>query len=182
MMTDLTRLKSIGKGAVIGEYVKIVNPEMVEIGDHSRIDDFTIILGGQGIQIGRYVHIASFCSVIGGGSLYMEDFAGLAAGCRLLTATDDFSGAAMTNPCVPKEYLSPIRGRIAIRRHAVIATNAVVFPNVEIGAGAVVGASSVVNRNVREWTINVGNPVRAVAERRRDIILSMERSLEAAHE
>jgi hypothetical protein len=36
-------LKSCGQGVIIHYLPKIVKPEMIEIGDHSRMDDFTFI-------------------------------------------------------------------------------------------------------------------------------------------
>ena len=61
------RLKKCGQEVKIYPLVKIVKPEVIEIGDYSMIDDFTFIYGGKGIKIGRYVHIASFASIISAG-------------------------------------------------------------------------------------------------------------------
>lgn len=36
-------LKSCGQGVIVHSLAKIVKPEMIEIGDHSRMDDFTFI-------------------------------------------------------------------------------------------------------------------------------------------
>ena len=182
MMTDISRLKYIGREVIIGEYVKIVNPEVVEINDHSRIDDFTLIMGGEGIYIGKYVHISSFCSVVGGEKLWMYDFSGLSAGCRLITGTDDYSGKSMTNPCVPREYLNPTQGHITIHKHAIIGTNGIILSNVEIGEGAAIGAGSLVWHNVKEWTINMGNPLKTISQRERNTILEMEASLGEKYE
>jgi len=67
MLSDISKLKKIGKNVEIGNFVKIIHPEKIEIDDFARVDDFTIIVGGSGIKIGKFVHISSYCSVIGGG-------------------------------------------------------------------------------------------------------------------
>ena len=48
-----------GEDVEIYPLAKIIKPNVVEIGEHSKVDDFTFIYGGSGIKIGRYVHIAS---------------------------------------------------------------------------------------------------------------------------
>src|ERR1035437_9482619 len=87
MLTDLCRLKALGKDVKVFPLAKIVNPEVVEIGDGTQIDDFIFIYGGQGVKIGRLNHFASFTSVIGGGELVTEDYVGIATGCRLIPGT-----------------------------------------------------------------------------------------------
>jgi galactoside O-acetyltransferase len=178
MLFDIKQLKRIGKNVTIGEMVKIVNPDKIEIDDYARIDDFSLIVGGKGIKIGKFVHIASYTSVIGGGELIMEDFSGTAAGVRLITGSDEYTGKCLTNPTTPIKYRTHAStGKIHIKKHAVLATNAIIYPNVEIGEGAIVGAASVVNLSLEPWGIYMGYPARKIRPRDSETILRMEKEL-----
>jgi acetyltransferase-like isoleucine patch superfamily enzyme len=178
MLFDISKLKKIGKNVTIGEMVKIINPENIEIDDYSRIDDFSIIVGGKGIKIGKFVHIASYTSVIGGGELIMEDFSGTAAGVRIITGSDDYSGKCLTNPTTPIKYRPyATTGKVHLKRHAVVATNVIVYPNVVIGEGSIVGAGSVVNLSLDAWGIYMGYPARKISNRPNEEIYRMEKEL-----
>lgn len=177
-LQDLSKIKKIGKNVVIGDFVKIVNPEKIEIDDFSRIDDFSILVGGKGLKIGKFVHIASYCSVIGGGEFIMEDFSGLSAGVRIITGSDDYTGKCLTNPTVPLKYRThAMTGAITIGKHAIIGTNSIIFPNIVIGEGAAVGAISLVNKDVDPWGIYVGCPAKKIKVRAHEQILKMEKEL-----
>ena len=178
MLFDIKQLKYIGKNVTIGEMVKIVNPDKVEIDDYSRIDDFSIIVGGKGIRFGKFVHIASYTSVIGGGELIMEDFSGTAAGVRFITGSDEYTGKCLTNPTTPIKYRpNASTGKIIVRKHAVLTTNVIVYPNVEIGEGSIVGAASVVNLSLEPWGIYMGYPARKIKARESEDIYRMEKEL-----
>lgn len=177
MLTDMAALKSCGTDVRIFETVKIVYPERVDIGHHVIIDDFVLIIPGEAGRIGNYVHIASFTSITGGGVFILEDFSAIATGTRLLTGTDDFVGAALTNPTAPMEYRNVTRSVVRLQKHALVGANAVVLPGVTIGEGATVGAGSVVTRDLEPWTVNVGVPARPVRKRPREEILRLEQEL-----
>ena len=161
------RLKSYGEGVVIYPLAKIVNPQMIEIGDYSMIDDFTFTNGGIGIKIGRYVHIACFASIIGGGELIVGDYAVIGYGARIVTGTDTYHGGKRMSTALPQEQRNVTLGRIIIERDVFIATNVVVHPNVIIGEGAIIGSNSLVLKDVEPWSINVGSPCRKIGERPR---------------
>jgi len=160
-------LKRCGEGVKIYPLAKIVKPEMIEIGDHSRIDDFTFINGGKGIRIGRYVHIASFTSIIGGGELVIGDYAAVSCGSRIITGTDTYEGGKRMSAALPPEQRSVLLGKVIIENDAFIGTNVVVHPNMSIGEGAVIGSNSLVLKDVEPWSINVGTPCRKIGERPR---------------
>ena len=159
------KLKKCGKGVVIYPQAKIVSPEVVEIGDHTKIDDFVFINGGKGIKIGRYVHVASFVSIIGGGELIVEDYCAIAAGSRIITGTDRFKGGKRMSSSLPLSQRNVLISKIVLKKDSFLGTNVVVHPNVIIGEGAVVGSNSLVINNLKPWTINMGNPCRPVRKR-----------------
>jgi acetyltransferase-like isoleucine patch superfamily enzyme len=178
MLFDVKKLKKLGKNVMIGELVKIINPEMVEIDDNSRIEDFSLIVGGNGVRLGKFVHIASFCSVIGSGEFIMEDFSAISAGCRIITGTDDYTGKCVTNPCTPIRYRThAMKGKVVIGKHAALATSTIVYPNITIGEGAATGAGSIININLDPWGIYLGSPPRKCKDRESEVILRMEREI-----
>jgi galactoside O-acetyltransferase len=165
------------KDPIIFEFAKIVKKENFSIGLNSQIDDFTFINAGERTKIGRFVHIASFCSVVGGGELEMEDFVGLSAGCRIITGSDNFYGEALTNPTVPPKFTLVDKGKVYIKRHAILGTNVIVFPNVTIGEGAALGAGCIVRKNVEPWGIYVGADCRRIKSRPKEKIERLEAEL-----
>jgi galactoside O-acetyltransferase len=170
-------MAACGEDVTIYEWVRVLEPGRIEIGDHVIVDDFVFLDGGGGLRIGCHVHIASFVSIVGGGACELGDFAGLAAGCRLITGTDLMDGSGLTGPTIRGPQRAVHRGRIRIGAHAVVGTNAVVHTDVEIGEGAIVGSGSVVTRDLPPWTISIGAPARPVKERPRERILELEREV-----
>ena len=157
--------KKEGKNVKIFDYVKIVKPEVIEIGDFSEIDDFSFIYGGKGIKIGRYVHISRFVSIIGGGELFLGDYSVLADGARILTGTDTYHGGARMSTCLPLEQRNVEVSFVKIEKDAFVGTNSVIHPGVTIEEGAIIGSNSLVLKNVKPWTINVGSPCKIIGYR-----------------
>lgn len=57
-------------------------------------------------------------------------------------------------------------GDIVIGEEAFIGAKALVLPGVTVGQGAVLGAAAVASKDLEPWTIYVGNPSRAIRERK----------------
>lgn len=157
--------KFVGEGVKIYPTAKIIQPEVIEIGDHSMVDDFTFIYGGKGIVIGRYVHIATFVSIIGGGELEVGDYADIAAGARILTGTDTYYEGARMSTALPEEQKNVLRSKVTIGKDAFVGTNAVVHPGVTIGEGAIIGSCSLVLEDCEPWTIYAGIPCKPIGKR-----------------
>ncbi len=170
--------KACGEHVKIYPTAKLVGHQHMELGSNIIVDDFTLVMAAAEMKIGSFVHIGAFSSIMGGGRLMMEDFSGISAGVRLWTGNDDYSGTALANPTVPEEYRSVSRSFIEIGRFCIVGSNSVVLPGVKIGEGAVVGANSLVKEDLEPWTINVGNPTRAVKLRRKEGILARALELE----
>ncbi|WOH38971.1 acyltransferase [Thalassotalea fonticola] len=163
--------------AQIYDLAKIINAQNLFVDDYSQIDDFVFLNAGEQTKIGKFVHIASFCSVIGGGKFVMKDFSGLSAGCRIITGSDDFLGGGLTNPTVPENYTNVSSSEIIIEKHAILGTNVTVFPGVTIGEGAAVGAGCVVRKDLKPWTVYVGESCKPIKKRRKDLIQKLEKEL-----
>lgn len=163
-------LKGYGEDVRIGRHAVLYSPEKLCLGSHVRIDDFTVISGN--VTLGDYIHISQFCGLYGGDEgIVMEDFSGLSSKCSVYAASDDYSGASMTNPTVPAVYKpGSISGPVRICRHAIIGCNSVVLPGVTVGEGTAVGTLSLCNKSTQEWSIYVGIPARKQRDRKRDIL------------
>lgn len=142
----------------------------ISIGDHTRIDPFCVLSARGGIEIGRHVHLAAHCTLAGNASIRIADFAGISHGVRLLSSSDDFSGAWLTGPTVPKDRTSPVHAAIHIGRHAILGAGTVVLPGVEVHEGAAVGALSLVRETLGPWIIHAGIPARPIRERKRELL------------
>ncbi|MCG9694537.1 acyltransferase [Vibrio sp. Isolate22] len=156
---------------------KIVGKDNFILGEKSQIDDFCFINSGVKTEIGRNVHIASFTTIVGGGECVIGDFAGLSAGCRVITASDDFSGPYLTNPTVHSDFTNVKSSKVEIGRHAIIGTNSVIFPGVTIGEGCAVGACAVIRKNLKAWTVYavIDGKLKELKKRDMEAVLEAER-------
>jgi galactoside O-acetyltransferase len=176
---DKTRLKELGLAACgddvrISERAVIYNPGSIRVGDNVRIDDFCIMTAGVGgITLGCHIHIAPFCLLVGAGAIAMKDFSGLSSRVSIYSSTDDYSGAALTNPTVAEEFKNVRTAPVAIGAHAIVGSGAVLLPGAELSTGVAVGALSLVSGHCRAFGIYAGTPARFVKERSREL-LSLE--------
>lgn len=139
------------------EYTKIIGIENIDFGKYIIIDDFVLIYAKEKITIGNHVHIASFSSITGGNRLSIGNYAAISQGCRILTATDDFTSGGFGNSTVDSKYRNLTSAPISIGNYCIIGANSVVLPGVTIGEGATVGANSVVTKSLEPWGVYVGN-------------------------
>lgn len=174
---DAAGFAAVGKNVRISRSATILGRGSIRLADNVRIDGYvTLIAADAPVTIGRNVHIGAYCALGAAAGLTIGDFAGLSQGVRLFTRSDDYSGAAMTNPTVPAEYTRVGGGPVRIGRHAIIGASCVVLPGLDVGEGAAVGALSLVNADLDCWTIYAGVPARALRQRSRQLL-----ELEAAY-
>jgi galactoside O-acetyltransferase len=157
----------IGTNVSIHPSAILFNPEKLYLGSNVRIDCFCLLSAGEdGIHIGDHVHIAAGSYIFGsGGKVELEDFAGLSSRVAIYTASDDYTEGYLTNPTVPEKYKKVTRGPVALRKHVIIGSGSVIMPGVELAIGAAVGALTFVYKNVRDFQIVSGNPMRVVGTR-----------------
>lgn len=163
---------SLGSDVCIHENVVFFNAAKIFLGSRVRIDCFCLVSAGEeGVHIGNNVHIAASSMIFGGGGrVTMEDFAGLSSRVTLYTASDDYTGQAMTNPTVPPQFRKVSAGPIVLHRHAIIGASSVIMPNVSIGLAAAVGALSFVSRDVPDHEIVSGVPARRIGTRGKKLL------------
>lgn len=162
-------LKSYGKNVLISRNATIYGADKIKIGDNVRIDDFCILSGN--ITLGSYIHIAAYCGLFGGeAGIIMEDFTTLSSRCAVYGVSDDYSGAALTNPMLPDKFRNVMDGAVTIKKHSIIGTGSSILPNVTIGEGCSVGSMSLVNKSIDAWGIYVGIPCKRIKERKKDLL------------
>lgn len=166
----LSKLKTCGKSVMIYPLAKIVNPHLVEIGDHSRLVDFSFIHGGRGTKIGRYVDFQQFASIWSNGETLIGDFVSIGPGVVISSAYYRYKEGAFMTGVVPPEFAEINFGKVVIGDHAHIGANCTITFNVNIGEGAVVGANSVVTKDCDPWGIYVGSPLRKIGNRPKSVL------------
>lgn len=154
-------------GAHIYPTARIINPDRLWVGQHSKIDDFVFLNAGMGTRIGRYVHIACHVSVIGGGELEIGDYGAVATGARIITGTDRYDGGHRMSASLPPEFRNVLQTKVVLEQDSFVGANAVISPGVTIHEGAVVGAGAVVTTDLEPWTVYVGIPARPLKTRPR---------------
>jgi galactoside O-acetyltransferase len=66
---------------------------------------------------------------------------------------------------------------VILKKHVVIGTGSTILPGVILGEGVSVGAMSLVNKNLDDWCIYVGNPVKLLGRRQKNKLLEFEQEL-----
>lgn len=156
--------------------------ENITFGHDVRIDGFTTIAASSGhLHIGSYVHIGGYCFLSCGGGVTLEDFSGLSQRVSVYSSSDDYSGQALTNPTVPREFLNVTTAPVHIERHVIVGSGSVILPGATLKEGASVGALSLVAKDLSGWTIYAGSPAKPIRERSQDL-LKTEARLHAANE
>jgi galactoside O-acetyltransferase len=147
----------------------------ISIGDQSRIDDFAVLSAGdKGILIGMHVHIAVFCSLIGKERIELRDFSGISARTAVVSSSDDFSGAHMTGPTIPQEFLGVISKPVIIGRHCVVGAGSVLLPGTVMGEGSTLGALSLAKGSLDPFTLYGGVPAARIKARQK-VLLNLEK-------
>ena len=167
------KFRSIGENVLIKKTAGLYFIENISIGNNVRIDDNVIIIASKKefpVKIGNYVHIASNCYLAGSAGIEMSDFSGLATGVQIFSASDDYSGKKLTNPTVGKPYIGGKFGKVTLGKHVIIGAGSIVLPDVTIKQGSSVGALSLVNKDLEDWGVYFGIPVKKIKNRHKDIL------------
>lgn len=176
-----SELKALG--IVFGENVLIHRSVLffgnnIEIGSNVRIDCHSVITSGKKVIIGNNVHLGIGVCLLGTAGMIIEDFSGISAKCTLFTTSDDYSQGNLANPTVPDSFRKVNSLPIKLERHSLIGSSSVVMPGVTIHKGAAVGALSFVNKNIPEFVIASGNPIRKIGVRNRVKLEHLEKLYE----
>lgn len=162
---------SVGDNVQISDRASFYGTARIALDSNVRIDDFCVLSAGLGgISIGHHVHIAVYSSLIGAGKITLSDFCNISSRVSIYSSNDDYSGATMTNPTVPREYTGVTHADVLLGKHVIVGSGSLILPGVTLEEGVAVGALSLVNRNCEAFGIYAGNPTRRVKERKRDLL------------
>jgi galactoside O-acetyltransferase len=164
---DFAELKSLGVGSIIGRTVRIRKPSLCSIGCHTILDDFTYI--SCGISVGDYTHIGANGVLIGGDAhITIGHFVNIAPGCRLIAASNDFTGGGLAGPTIPLEFAAPaIIRNITLGDHVLLGTGTVILPGTCVPEGVSTGAMTLIPSGMvlSPWTLYAGIPARPLRQR-----------------
>jgi len=171
--------KSLGENVKISNMASIYDCHEISIGENSRIDDFCVISGK--VEIGRNVHITPLCLLAGGSlGIKMCDFSAISYRGIVFTQSDDYMGGYLTNPTIPAAYRKDLKKKVEIGRHCIIGAGSIILPGVHLGEGCSIGAMSLVRLSTEPWGIYAGNPLKRVADRRKNLLLLEKKYCENA--
>jgi dTDP-4-amino-4,6-dideoxy-D-glucose acyltransferase len=161
----------VGTNVMLSNKASYYNCQNIRLGNHVRIDDFCVLSAGiGGIEIGNYIHIAVYTSIIGTGKITINDFANVSSRVSIYSSSDDYSGAALTNPTVLPEFTNVQHGDVKVGRHTIIGAGSIILPNTILEDGVAIGALSLVKQNCASFGIYAGIPVKRIRERKRDLL------------
>jgi len=162
----------VGDNVRLSDKASYYNCANIVIGDNVRIDDFCVLSAGAGgIHIGSHIHVAVYSALIGAGRITLSDFSNISSRVSIYSSNDDYSGASMTNPTIPKEFTDVQHADVVIGRHVIIGSGCVILPGVELEQGVAIGALSLVNRSCQAFGIYSGVPAKRIKERKRDLLI-----------
>lgn len=171
---------AVGKNVQLSDKASFYGAQRITLGDNVRIDDFCVLSAGLGgITIGSHVHIAVYSSLIGSGRITLSDFCNLSSRIALYSSSDDYSGAALTNPTIPSEFTNVMHADVHLGKHVIVGSGSVILPGVTLHEGVAIGALSLVNRDCHAFGIYAGNPARRIKERSRALLEIEARFIES---
>ncbi len=168
--------KRLGSHVQIHSRASIYGVENISIGDHVRIDDFAVIVATGPLTIGNYVSIHNFCFLGSRNGITLDDFVTLAPGVMIFTASDDYSGNALTGPVVPRDLTGGDKGDVTLKRHVLVGARSIILPGCTLSEGASIGALSLVKSDLKAWGVYAGVPVKRLKARSKRL-LTLEQDL-----
>ena len=148
----------------------------IKIGSNVRIDCYSVITSEKPVVLGSNIHIGAGSHIFGAAGVTIHDFCNLSSRCSFFTASDDYTQGYMTNPTVPDEFKHVTCAPVMLEKHVIIGCGSIIMPGVTLGTGASVGAQSFVNKDVPEFDIVGGTPIRTIGRRNKDRLMEMERT------
>lgn len=159
-----------GDGVNIKDFVEIngLCREGIIIGDNASFGKYSIIRGsgslnnlGKGITIGKNFGCGDFCFFGCSGGVRIEDNVIMGQNVRIHSQNHNFSRVDIPI----REQGVKSRG-VVINRDCWIGSGVVILDGVTIGEGCIIGANTLVNKNIDDFSVVVGNPMRVLYTRK----------------
>ena len=138
----------------------------IVIGEDSVIDSFVKFkpAGGDGdIVNGARSTINAGCVFYIGNGITIGNDVAIAANCTLAPVNHEFGGK---DKLIREQRFKPSKGGIVIEDDVWIGAGCVLLDGAILRKGCVIGAMSLVRGVVEAYTINIGNPLQCIGERK----------------
>lgn len=171
-------VREFGENVKISRKASLYMPGKMRFGHDVRVDDFCVLVGE--IHVGNYVHVCTGTGLHASeGSIWLEDFSNISSRVAVYAASDDYSGATMTNSVIPGGVFKTIESSdVRIGRHVIVGTGSTILPGAVLPEGVAVGAMSLVKEPLEPWGMYAGIPCRKIKERRKDLLELEKKFLE----
>lgn len=138
----------------------------VTVGEGSVIDSFVKIkpVGGSGnVTIGKNSIINSGCVIYSGNGVTIGDHVAIAANCTLAPVNHEYKAK---DKLIREQRFGANKGGIIVEDDVWIGAGAVILDGAILRRGCVIGAMSLVRGEVEAYSIQGGNPLKKLGERR----------------
>lgn len=151
---EKNNLIKIGKNSMIGcSFIFETDKGNISIGDNTYVGSSTKLISREKIYIGNHVTIAWDCVIYDHNS-HSLDYKERQK--DIFRQNNDYRNG--DNFIKSKDWSVVKSKPIIIEDNVWIGFDCVILSGVRIGEGAIVGAKSVVRKDVKPWTVVVGNP------------------------
>lgn len=139
---------------------------IIEIGENSVIDSFVKIKPAGGIGnliIGCNSIINSGCVIYTGNGIFIGNNVAIAANCTIAPVSHEY---AQKNELIVNQGFRESKGGIFIEDDVWIGAGTVILDGSILGKGCVIGAGSLVRNKVEPYSVNAGNPLKQIGQRK----------------
>ena len=134
---------------VVGDFTYIADSEF-----ESHVTHFYDFIGDK-LIIGKFCQIGKGVEFVMNGANHQMN----------AVSTFPFYTLEGWDQVLPSQNDLPLKGDTIVGNDVWIGQNVTILPGVHIGDGAIIGANSVVEKNIKPYTIVVGNPARPIRNR-----------------
>ncbi|TNE25459.1 MAG: acyltransferase [Alphaproteobacteria bacterium] len=138
----------------------------IVIGDNSMIDSFVKIkpVGGSGdVIIGARSYINSGCVLYSGNGITIGDDVAIAANCVFAPVNHAYEEK---DRLIREQRFKPSKGGIIIEDDVWIGAGCILLDGTILRKGCVIGAMSLVRGEIPAYSINAGNPLQMIGQRK----------------
>ena len=155
------KFNQLGKNVQISKNTTIIGAKNISIGSNVRIDDYTIISALYGkLIIGSNVHIGGQSYFGCGGKIIIGDNINISQGVRIYSKINNYNEFNKKNQIFLK--------KVVIKNNVIVGSGSVIIGNVVIGEGSTIGALSFVKKNLNDWSVYAGNPLKFIKLRKKN--------------
>lgn len=156
--------RKIGKNVTFEKGVLVFHPENIEIGNNVYIGHNVFLKGYYKnlMIIGNNTWIGQGSFLHSGGGIKIGNFVGIGPFVKIITLQHIIDND-ITRPIITREQ---IYEKVVVEDDCDIGTGAIILPGIKIGKGSIVGAGSIVTKDVKSYSIVVGNPAKLLRIRK----------------